>query len=209
MTAFSCYTIGEKRSWDDSFQMRCAFNSEIKCDYITNNLAECFNNWIKHIKDLPVCELADKLREMIMVLWEKRRMIGERLTGKILPAIIQQLKVKTRGLGYLTVVKGDHVQGEVWNNSSGSRNVVKAHLQDCTCLEWQHTGKPCHHALALLTANQNNDVNLEDYVHEYYSVERFQNAYKRMIEPLPDKSFWPHVHLPFKVAAPLVPRGVG
>ena len=69
--------------------MRCAFNPDIKCDYITNNLAECFNNWIKDIKDLPVCELADKVREMIMVLWDKRRLIGQRLTGKILPAIIQ------------------------------------------------------------------------------------------------------------------------
>ena len=189
--------------------MRCAFNPDIKCDYITNNLAECFNNWIKDIKDLPVCELADKVREMIMVLWDKRRLIGQRLTGKILPAIIQQLKAKTRGLGYLTVVKADRVQGQIYNNSSGSRNVVKAHLHDCTCLEWQHTGKPCHHALALLTAQQNNEVNLEDYVHEYYSVERFQNAYKRLIEPLPDKSYWPHVDLPFEVAAPLVPRGVG
>jgi hypothetical protein len=62
--------------------------------------------------------------------------------------------------------------------------------------------------LALLTAQQI-DVNLEDYVHEYYSVERFQNAYKRLIEPLPDKSYWPEVDLPYVVAAPLVPRGVG
>jgi zinc finger SWIM domain-containing protein 3 len=194
--------------WHSLKWMRCAFNPDIKCDYITNNLAECFNNWIKEIKDLPICELADKLREMIMVLWNKRRSIGERLTGKILPAIIQQLKAKTRGLGYLSVVKGDSVQGEVYNNTSGSRNVVKAHIHDCTCLEWQHTGKPCHHALALLTAQQI-DVNLEDYVHEYYSVERFQNAYKRLIEPLPDKSYWPEVDLPYVVAAPLVPRGVG
>jgi len=27
--------------------VRSAFNPEIKCDYITNNLAEVFNNWIK------------------------------------------------------------------------------------------------------------------------------------------------------------------
>jgi hypothetical protein len=80
---------------------------------------------------------------MIMVLWNKRRSIGERLTGKILPAVIQQLKAKTKGLGHLTVVKADNVQGEIWNNSSGSRNVVKAPLKECTCLEWQHTGNPC------------------------------------------------------------------
>lgn len=164
---------------------------------------------IKDIKDLPVCELADKIREMMLLLWNKRRDVGDKLTGKILPAIIQQLKARTRGLGHLTVVKADSVHAEIWNNSSGSRNVVKAYLQDCTCLEWQRTGKPCQHALAFLTAQQIRNVQLEDYVHEYFSVERFQNAYKRLIEPLPDKSYWPHVDLPFVVAAPLAPRGVG
>jgi hypothetical protein len=28
-------------------------------------MAEVFNNWIKDHKDLPVCDLADKIREMI------------------------------------------------------------------------------------------------------------------------------------------------
>ena len=25
---------------------RCGFNPDIKCDYITNNIVEVFNNWI-------------------------------------------------------------------------------------------------------------------------------------------------------------------
>jgi hypothetical protein len=33
---------------------RSGFNLDIKCDYITNNIAEVFNNWIKDQKDLPV-----------------------------------------------------------------------------------------------------------------------------------------------------------
>jgi len=33
-------------------------------------------------------ELTDKIREMIMVLWAKRRKISERLSGKILPAVM-------------------------------------------------------------------------------------------------------------------------
>jgi hypothetical protein len=68
------------------------FNSAIKCDYITNNIAEVFNNLIKDMKDLPVCELANKLRERIMILWHNRRMIGQRLDGKIQPAILHVLK---------------------------------------------------------------------------------------------------------------------
>lgn len=90
--------------------MRSGFNPAIKCDYVTNNIAEIFNKWIKEIKDLPVCELANKLREMIMILWHKRRKIGQRLQGKdkILPAVLHVLKAQTRGFGHLTVVQGDH-----------------------------------------------------------------------------------------------------
>jgi transposase-like protein len=58
--------------WLDKFHSllwyRSAFNPSIKCDYVTNNIAEVFNNWIKDYKDLPVCDLADKIRLMIMQL---------------------------------------------------------------------------------------------------------------------------------------------
>ena len=67
------------------------FNPDIKCDYINNNLVECFNAWVRDVKDLPIVQLADKIREMIMDLFRKRRMIGERFYGKILPFVIHQL----------------------------------------------------------------------------------------------------------------------
>ena len=51
---------------------RCGFNSEIKCDYITSNIVESFNNRISDHKDLSVANLADRIREIIMVLWNKR-----------------------------------------------------------------------------------------------------------------------------------------
>ena len=54
------------------------YNPAIKCDYLTNNIAEVFNNWIKDYKDLPVCDLAEKIREMIMVLFHRRRRIGKK-----------------------------------------------------------------------------------------------------------------------------------
>ncbi|XP_047060995.1 uncharacterized protein LOC124667797 [Lolium rigidum] len=64
--------------------MRSSFNTEIKCDYIHNNLAESFNGWIKEIKDLPVDELADTYRQWVMKLFQLRRTIGSLLNGKIL-----------------------------------------------------------------------------------------------------------------------------
>uniref|UniRef100_A0A453A7R6 Uncharacterized protein n=1 Tax=Aegilops tauschii subsp. strangulata TaxID=200361 RepID=A0A453A7R6_AEGTS len=66
------------RDYHNLLWMRCMFNPDIKCDYINNNLAECFNYWVREIKDLPIVQLADKIREMIMDLFRKRRMIGEK-----------------------------------------------------------------------------------------------------------------------------------
>ncbi|WVZ73610.1 hypothetical protein U9M48_021896 [Paspalum notatum var. saurae] len=130
--------------WSESFELLFRWKAEMWFDFITNKV---FNNWIRGIKDLPVVELANKVREMIMVLWCKRRKIAERLpTGKILPAVLVQLRANTRGLSHLKVVE---------------------------------------------------------------SVEMFQAAYGREIEPLTDKSQWPKVHLPFSITAPLTKRGVG
>jgi hypothetical protein len=117
--------------------MRCMFNPEIKCDYINNNLAECFNSWVRDIKDLPIVQLGDKLREMFMGLFRKRRMIGERFQGKILPFVIHQLNAKTRGLGHLKAKPSADWTGEVINtNKNDERHVVKTLTHECTCLEW-------------------------------------------------------------------------
>jgi hypothetical protein len=50
---------------------------------------------------------------------------------------------------------------------------------------------------------------MEDFVHEYYFVVRFKVAYKRLIEPLPDRSQWPDVDLPFGVMEPLDKKTAG
>jgi hypothetical protein len=182
----------------------CGFNPEIKCDYITSNIAESFNNWIRDHKDLPVADLADKIREMIMVLWNKRRIIAYRLPeGRILPAVMVQLRANTRGSGHLKIVPCSHLSAEVWDHSGSVsvRHIVKLHARTCTCLEWQHTGKPCGHVLAYVTRQRGIDI--EQFVHEYYSVNRFRAAYGREIEPMIDKTQWPQVDLPFLVGAPL------
>jgi transposase-like protein len=57
------------KEWHSLLWYRSGFNPAIKCDYITNNIIEVFNNWIKDYKDLPVCELANKIRMMLMELF--------------------------------------------------------------------------------------------------------------------------------------------
>jgi hypothetical protein len=106
---------------------------------------------------------------MIMILWNKRRNITCRLpAGRILLAIMVELKANTRGLGHLKIVTCANWSAEVWDYSSRvERHIVQ---RTCTCLEWQHTGKPCQHILAIVTRERG--VDLEQFVHDYYSVDR-------------------------------------
>jgi hypothetical protein len=110
----------------------------------------------------------------------------------------------------LPLAKGDHYSAEVQdNNNALTKHVVKAHLQTFSCLEWQHTGKPCQHALVVIIAQQFRDVGMDNFVDDYFLVEKFKKAYGRVVEELGDRSLWPKVDFGFHVGAPLGRRMVG
>jgi hypothetical protein len=73
---------------------RSQFGTICKVDYVTNNLAESFNNWIKDLKAMNLDDFMDKLRQLLMVKWNQRRKIGKKLDGLILPHIIKMLMRK-------------------------------------------------------------------------------------------------------------------
>jgi hypothetical protein len=54
---------------------RSQFWTHCKVDYVTNNLAECFNNCIKRIKGLNLDDMMDMFRQLIMNKWDVRRHI--------------------------------------------------------------------------------------------------------------------------------------
>ena len=74
-----------------------------------------------------------------------------------------------------------------WNNQK--KHTVDLHNHNCSCREWQVTGKPCRHALAWILSNRG--IKIEDYVHEYYSVARFKKAYEARVEDLKEYQIGP------------------
>ncbi|XP_034580832.1 uncharacterized protein [Setaria viridis] len=164
---------------------------------------------IKNIKDLPIVDLVDRLRQMTMELWEKRRKIADKLSGNILPVIISELKAKTKGLGHMRVCKNRH-KAEIFGNYKDLTpwpHVVDLHEHTCSCRAWEVTGKPCCHALTFIQAGRN--VDLGSFVHEYYSVARFKVAYSGTIPTMTDKSQWPNVNMGFKLLPPKLKIGPG
>jgi hypothetical protein len=114
---------------------RADFNTAIKCDHINNNLAESFNNRVKELKDLPVHDLVDQIRLLMMRLWELRSRIGALLQGDKLPAVVQQVVNRSRKLSQLSVDKASLWGAEVRDTKSTKRHVVDIDLKECTCQE--------------------------------------------------------------------------
>jgi hypothetical protein len=151
---------------------RSGFNTAIKCDHINNNLAEIFNSKVKELKDLHVHDMVDQIRIMIMRLWELRRRLAHVLQGDKLPDVVHRVVNRSRNLAHLCVEKSSLWGAEVMDTKTGRGHVVNTELHDCTCLEWQHTGKPCEHAILFLASQPR--INMHPYLHEYYSVARFK-----------------------------------
>jgi hypothetical protein len=168
---------------------RSAFSELSKCDYLTNNVSESFNAQIRHLKGLLLHELVDRLRELIMEKRYLRKKIARKWEDGILPSVIKELNIISNNLKVVKVVACDGGMAEVtllddWNNQR--RHTMDLQTQNCSCREWQITGKPCKHALAWILSNIG--LKICDYVHEYYSVARFRAAYEGRVELLPDRS---------------------
>jgi hypothetical protein len=42
------------------------FSEASKYDHVTNNIAETFTSWIRYEKSLPVIDLMDRIRQLLM-----------------------------------------------------------------------------------------------------------------------------------------------
>jgi hypothetical protein len=102
----------------------------------------------------------------------------------------------------LSVEKSSLWGAEVRDIKTGRRHVVNTEDHECTCLEWQHTGKPCEHAILFLASKPK--LNMQPYLHEYYLVAKLKAAYATPIQPLTDQSQWHEVEIEFSLCPPLM-----
>ncbi|CAN6301543.1 unnamed protein product [Urochloa humidicola] len=190
---------------------RSKFFDHCKVDYINNNLSESFNNWVKGVKDLQVVEAHDTIRQMIIAKFELRHKIAKSMKGKIIPAIVEGLTAQCKAIKDCEVLRCGHGTAEVSAPTKSGvmfRYAVNLELKTCSCRAWQVCGKPCRHALSFI-AKISREVHMEDYVHEYFSVDKFKKAYAGVFNPMTSKQFWPHVDLGYKIKKPILRRKPG
>ncbi|KAM0871111.1 hypothetical protein ACQ4PT_039610 [Festuca glaucescens] len=195
------------RKWHNRLWSRSQFSTICKVDYVTNNLAECFNNWIKHYKSLNLDDFLDKARQLIMILWNDRRKVAKKLDGLILPHIMKKLNAMTRAFNLEVVECSEEVAEVVALGGSSFRFVVNVQDRTCSCRQWQVCGLPCKHALAFITSLS--DAHIKNYVDLYYSTGKFRASYSNLIPAMPDKSQWPESDHGFFMHPPLLKATAG
>ena len=139
-----------------------------------------------------------------------RRKVGREIPEGILPNVIKKLNLISNHLKVVKVAASDEDFPEVtllddWNNTK--RHTVDLVNHKCSCRTWQVTGKPCRHALARILSNRG--LQIKDFVHEYYSVDRVRAAYADIVPPMSDRTDWPQVELEYKLLPPKQKRAAG
>lgn len=187
---------------------RSQYRTGSKVDYVTNNLAESFNNWIKPEKGKNIDDLLDTIRQKLLIKWNHRKRVAMKFTGKILPHIERKLREDSYNLDIEVITDSPDGVAEICaKGGSVYRFVVNLPERTCTCRVWQGSGIPCKHAIAYITSIPG--AKLEDYVHDYYSVDKFKIAYEGSIPCIPDKSMWPNSTHGFFMHTPLLRATAG
>ena len=147
----------------------------------------------------------DKIRERITEKLYTRQDIANRMEGRILPSVLHELNMKSRRLQY-GIVKTGAMTAEISGITKEGKNwrvPVDIEQRTCGCGQWQVSGKPCTHAIALFCHLKK--FNIENFVDDYYSIERFKSAYQFT----DDKTYWPKFDHGFKMIPPKLERPAG
>ena len=120
----------------------------------------------------------DTIRGMIMEKIAMRQLIANKLEGSILPSVINELKMKSRNLKY-TIKGSGGLKAEISGLTKDNypwRHAMDLESKTCSCGQWNISGKPCTHVIAFIGSLR--QLKLEDFVHDYYSVQRFKATYQ-------------------------------
>ncbi|XP_020167209.1 uncharacterized protein [Aegilops tauschii subsp. strangulata] len=192
---------------------RSKFNEICKVDYVTNNLAECFNAKFKSVKGLLLWQAFHKIRKMIMTKIALRKRIAEtQYVGYLmLPSLIKALHAKARGLRMKCIRPSTYEAEVTYTNSKNMewRYPVNLATNECSRRQWQIRGKPCIHALHLMTIIGGEDGEVDQYCSEYFSVSKFRVAYAENVPALLGKDQWNIVDPGFKLRSPVLTRPPG
>ncbi|KAH9752681.1 SWIM-type domain-containing protein [Citrus sinensis] len=89
------------------------FPNHTKCNHVTNNMTESFNNWINSFRGMPIVRMLEEIRRKIMKLIHKRNEDAKKWNGHLPPLVRRKIVEARAAARGLTVIFGHENTFEV------------------------------------------------------------------------------------------------
>lgn len=157
-----------------------AFFGGARYNLMTSNFGHQFYSWVSEAHELPITQMIDVLRGKMMESIYTRRVDSSQWTTKITPSKEERLQKETAIARSLQVLLS---HGSTFEVRGESVDIVDIDNWDCSCKEWQLTGLPCCHAIAVFECIGRSPY---DYCSRYFTAESYRLTYAESIHPVPN-----------------------
>ncbi|KAG8488109.1 hypothetical protein CXB51_018508 [Gossypium anomalum] len=159
---------------------RSHFSIRSHSDILVNNLSESFNKMILEARGKPILTMIETVRTKIMLLIVKKKEEADKWKGTLCPKIMKKLDVNIKdSLRFVPSHAGeDKYQVEC---GPGSQHVVDLVQNSCSCRNWDLTGIPCMHALAVIHVKNEFP---ETYVQTWHTKQTQIQIYSNFVSPV-------------------------
>ncbi|XP_010546770.1 PREDICTED: uncharacterized protein LOC104818751 isoform X2 [Tarenaya hassleriana] len=151
-------------------------------NHMTSNSHELFFNWASYTNDLPITQMVDMIRGKITDLFHARRanMAETEAAGRLTPSMEgklekESLKAQTLCVTFSADSNEFQVRGDTYE-------VVNMDRWDCSCKDWQMSGLPCAHAVAVIAYIGRSHY---DFCSRYFTLENYRLTYSQSVNPIP------------------------
>lgn len=168
--------------WSKSY-----FSTNSKCDVLLNNMCESFNALILRARSLPIVDMLETIRLILMKRIHVKRDKMQRYKGDLCPNIQKLLEdLKKKAMAYIAHWNGKD-QFEV---VSCYGDKFKVHLGErvCSCRRWQLSAIPCAHATSSMFCM---GYSPENYVDDCYKKETYLQVYSHLMDTMEGSEAWP------------------
>ncbi|XP_050239591.1 uncharacterized protein LOC126688796 [Quercus robur] len=172
--AYNWVIQSEPEHWANAFFAGARYN------HMTSNFGQQFYSWVSEAHELPITQMIDVLRGKMMESIYTRRVDSSQWTTKLTPSKEERLQKETSIARSLQVLIS---HGSTFEVRGESVDIVDIDHWDCSCKEWQLTGLPCCHAIAVFECIGRNPY---DYCSRYFTAESYQLTYAESIQPVPN-----------------------
>ncbi|XP_058767340.1 uncharacterized protein LOC131641032 [Vicia villosa] len=167
-----------------------AFSFYPKCDVLMNNIAESFNATILNARDKPILTMCEWIRKYLMSRCSNSTLKLDKWPHKVMPIPRKRLDNEVAMSGHWLPTWAMEEKFQVTHAYNRQEFIVDIAKKNCTCNFWDLVGIPCRHAVAALGFRQQNP---EEFVHEYYTRDRYAMCYGFAISPINGIDMWPEV----------------